>query len=136
MTKENLEPAPNISLGQYLQPGGEESLASQPLSDSEEEDGAGAVGGEASGFNWDQVVQANNADNSTSLQLGVTSSCVDDWHPGGFQDPSFCSGKFSARSTSFGGLNQTSNTRDENFSDFSKVPSFQVKSDSVFAVAS
>ena len=38
-------------------------------------------------------------------------------------DPSFCSGKFSARSTSFGGMN---NTRDENFSDFSKVPSFQV----------
>ena len=40
------------------------------------------------------------------------------------QDPSFCSGKFSARSTSFGGVN---NTRDENFSDFATVPSFQVR---------
>lgn len=46
----------------------------------------------------------------------------DEWHQDP-PDPSFCSGKFSARSTSFGGMN---NTRDENFSDFSKVPSFQV----------
>ena len=66
-----------------------------------------------------------------------------------YQDPSFCSGKFSARfnlnleifweqshikahfemnsfrSTSFGG-STVGSTRDENFSDFSKPPSFQV----------
>ena len=42
------------------------------------------------------------------------------------QDPSFCSGKFSARSTSFGSHGLSNNTRDENFSDFSKIPSFQV----------
>ena len=60
------------------------------------------------------------------LSQSVQDSCVDDWQA--YQDPSFCSGKFSARSTSFGGL---SNTRDENFSDFSKVPSFQVRSELV-----
>ena len=141
VTKENVQPATDISLGQYLQPGGEESLASQPLSDSEEEnsqegDAAGA-GGEG-GFSWEQVVQANTAEEAQpfSLSPGVPSSCVDDWHPGGFQDPSFCSGKFSARSTSFGGLSSTSNTRDENFSDFSKIPSFQVRTDPVFCVDS
>ena len=58
------------------------------------------------------------------LSQSVQDSGVDDWQA--YQDPSFCSGKFSARSTSFGGL---SNTRDENFSDFSKVPSFQVRSE-------
>ena len=133
VTKENVQPATDISLGQYLQPGVEDSLASQPLSDSEEEnsqEGDAAGGG---GFSWEQVVQANTAEEAQpfSLSPGVPSSCVDDWHPGGFQDPSFCSGKFSARSTSFGGLSSTSNTRDENFSDFSKIPSFQVRTDPV-----
>ena len=55
-----------MSLGQYLQPGGiEESLASQPLSDSEEEEEreTGVEAGEGSGgFSWDQVVQANTGD--------------------------------------------------------------------------
>lgn len=54
-----------MSLGQYLQPGGmEESLASQPLSDSEEEEeGAVVEAGERSvGFSWDQVVQANTGE--------------------------------------------------------------------------
>ena len=61
-----------------------------------------------------------------------------------YQDPSFCSGKISARflfnccaamsfceinflrSTSYGG-STVGSTRDENFSDFSKPPSFQVE---------
>ena len=48
-----------MSLGQYLQPGGmEESLASQPLSDSEEEE----AGERSVGFSWDQVVQANTGE--------------------------------------------------------------------------
>jgi len=40
-------------------------------------------------------------------------------------DPSFCSGKMSSRSTSIGGGDNTGNTRDENFSDFTKPASFQ-----------
>ena len=64
MSKENLQPVNNISLGQYLQPGGlEESLASQPLSDSEEEEEGGG------GFSWDQVVQANTAEEPALPQV-------------------------------------------------------------------
>jgi len=41
-------------------------------------------------------------------------------------DPSFCTGKISARSTSVGpGTGRLDGTRDENFSDFSKPASFQ-----------
>jgi len=40
-------------------------------------------------------------------------------------DPSFCSGKMSGRSTSIGGGDSSANTRDENFSDFTKPASFQ-----------
>ena len=101
------------------------------------------------GFSWDKVAQANTAEESMSKflqqvrKLNLTCRkycleififvftqsttnpeqyCEDEWHQD-FPDPSFCSGKFSARSTSFGGM---SNTRDENFSDYSKVPSIQV----------
>ena len=70
MSKENLQPVNNISLGQYLQPGGlEESLASQPLSDSEEEEE-----GEGGGFSWDQVVQANTAEEPVLPQVRWSSS--------------------------------------------------------------
>ena len=70
MSKENLQPVNNISLGQYLQPGGlEESLASQPLSDSEEEEEE-----EGGGFSWDQVVQANTAEEPALPQVRWSSS--------------------------------------------------------------
>ena len=71
MSKENLQPVNNISLGQYLQPGGlEESLASQPLSDSEEEEEAGlAVEERSGGFSWDQVVQANTGEEPALQQV-------------------------------------------------------------------
>merc|ERR1719210_1162085 len=80
------------------------------------------------GFSWDKVVKANTADDSSVSQAmhqedfhHQEQECQDEWHQE-VPDPSFCSGKFSARSTSFGGMN---NTREENFSDFSKIPSFQ-----------
>ena len=71
LSKENLQPTNNMSLGQYLQPGGmEESLASQPLSDSEEEEEAGvAVEERSGGFSWDQVVQANTGEEPALQQV-------------------------------------------------------------------
>jgi len=163
-TKENVEPSnPNISLGKYLQAAqgeDDQSILSQPLSDSEDEQEvpvlsttnksdsfkflcpepypfppAQSKGPQSleessfNGFSWDKVAQANTAEDSVSRILQQAQSvtqaqdqdCEDEWHQD-FPDPSFCSGKFSARSTSFGGM---SNTRDENFSDYSKVPSIQ-----------
>ena len=63
-----------MSLGQYLQPGGlQESLASQPLSDSEEEEEAGLEAAEGSGgFSWDQVVQANTGEEPPLQQVSWT----------------------------------------------------------------
>eukprot|EP00092_Neocalanus_flemingeri_P012290 GFUD01013248.1.p1 GENE.GFUD01013248.1~~GFUD01013248.1.p1 ORF type:complete len:464 (-),score=145.93 GFUD01013248.1:127-1518(-) len=78
----------------------------------------------STGFPWDKLVQGDESQDISSLQKHLSpdlSTQSDSWHQDP-QDPSFCSGKFSARSTSFGGVN---NTRDENFSDFDKVPSFQ-----------
>ena len=48
----------------------EESLASQPLSDSEEEEEAGlAVEERSGGFSWDQVVQANTGEEPALQQV-------------------------------------------------------------------
>ena len=63
-----------MSLGQYLQPGGlQESLASQPLSDSEEEqEEVGVEAAEGSGgFSWDQVVQANTGEEPALHQVSL-----------------------------------------------------------------
>ena len=62
-----------MSLGQYLQPGGlQESLASQPLSDSEEEQEVGVEAAEGSGgFSWDQVVQANTGEEPALHQVSL-----------------------------------------------------------------
>jgi len=76
------------------------------------------------GFPWDKIVKGETSQDISSLQKQLSpdlSTLSDSWHQDP-QDPSFCSGKFSARSTSFGGEN---NTRDENFSDFIQVSSFQ-----------
>ena len=48
----------------------EESLASQPLSDSEEEEEAGVgVEERSGGFSWDQVVQANTGEEPALQQV-------------------------------------------------------------------
>ena len=67
-------------------------------------------------FPWDDVIADNQVCNNNISKVvpGIWNKTY---------DPSFCSGKFSARSTSFGG---EYNTRDENFSDFGTIPSFQV----------
>ena len=67
-------------------------------------------------FPWDDVIADNQVSNNniSNVVPGIWNKTY---------DPSFCSGKFSARSTSFGG---EYNTRDENFSDFGTIPSFQV----------
>ena len=65
-TKENMDPG-DVSLGRYLQPavGVDESVCSQPLSDSEEDESDGCsaptaiMEASASGFSWDKVVLAN-----------------------------------------------------------------------------
>ena len=73
-------------------------------------------------FPWDKIVQGKG-DQSKNISHIQRPPLPDiSWQQQ--QDPSFCSGKFSARSTSFGGDN---NTRDENFSDFGTIPSFQVR---------
>lgn len=112
--------SPDVSLGRYLQPDTSlGSLASQPLQEEEErvevEEEEYPSPLEQSVFPWDKLVQSAGL----PLQDKVN---ISEWQG---QDPSFCSGKFSARSTSFGSHGFVNNTRDENFSDFSKIPSFQ-----------
>ena len=90
---------------------------------------ASSSGGEdagAAGFPWDRLLGREGAPPPEEAPRPPPPDSF-------YQDPSFCSGKFSARSTSFGGSVAGSTreaamaaTRDENFSDFSKPASFQV----------
>ena len=73
-TKENVDPG-DVSLGRYLQPavGVDESVCSQPLSDSEEDENDGCsapaaiMEASASGFSWDKVVQANTQETESRV---------------------------------------------------------------------
>ena len=75
-TKENMDPG-DVSLGRYLQPavGVDESVCSQPLSDSEEEENDGCsapvaiMEASASGFSWDKVVLANTQETESHIPL-------------------------------------------------------------------
>ena len=73
-TKENMDPG-DVSLGRYLQPavGVDESVCSQPLSDSEEDESDGCsaptaiMEASASGFSWDKVVLANTQETESHI---------------------------------------------------------------------
>ena len=73
-TKENMDPG-DVSLGRYLQPavGVDESVCSQPLSDSEEDESDGCsaptaiMEASASGFSWDKVVLANTQETEAHI---------------------------------------------------------------------
>ena len=65
----------DVSLGRYLQPavGVDESVCSQPLSDSEEDESDGCsaptaiMEASASGFSWDKVVLANTQETESHI---------------------------------------------------------------------